>query len=433
MYTTTSMSHLVNPQQSGLNAACDLFFFRSEWSLSYNSCTTANDNTAHDLHQPAVSGSSAHRRVHAGLFLGLLSLFFGASCRESRFSRRCFASRAENTKRIPEAALTAVKWGTGRENMGDLPSEEHSAWLVFFIQDVSQYIFFIYLLLHWSPSVFLLSSDYFNLCVNASKSVEPGCDYEGEKMKSLASSYISVCVFKECAGRRLTMVVVVGVPDSATSSALSNRPAEGLMLLFHVLACCQGKDEYGRREKQMRISQRKRESAIVENNQNVNCIAPGGASAGLFPDGGGGRSTGSGSFEGKGGRERWRQIEGLSLIRLPYRRVHSAGSAAVSKLKLTGSAGAACSNGPAGPSLTVIRRLDFMSLAPAKKSPDLLRGSAQVPSNKIHIKHLLMWFSSPRKRRRRISMGTFFGSPCRENAFVGGKKKKRKAARLQRW
>lgn len=108
----------------------------------------------------------------------------------------------------------------------------------------------------------------------------------------------------------------------------------------------------------------------------------------FFSDDGGGRSTGSGSFQGKG--ERWRQIEGLSLIRLPYRWVHSAGSAAVSKLKLTGSAGAACSNGPAGLGLTVIRRLDFLSLAPAKKSPDLLKGSARVPSNKIHIKHLLM-------------------------------------------
>lgn len=123
--------------------------------------------------------------------------------------------------------------------------------------------------------------------------------------------------------------------------------------------------------------------------QDVNHVAPGGASGGLFPAGGGGRSTGSGSFEGEGDRDGG-QIEGLSLIRLPYRRLQSAGSAAVSKLKLTGSAGAARSNGRAGPGLTVIRRLDFASLAPAKKSPDLLKGSAQVPSNKIHIKHLLM-------------------------------------------
>lgn len=123
-----------------------------------------------------------------------------------------------------------------------------------------------------------------------------------------------------------------------------------------------------------------------------------------------------------------REIEGLSLIRLPYRRVQPAGSAAVSKLKLTGSAGAARSNGRAGLGLTVIRRLDFASLAPAKKSPDLLKGSAQVPSNKIHIKHLLMWFSSPWKRRRRISMAmavTFFGSPYRDNAFARGGGEKR--------
>lgn len=43
--------------------------------------------------------------------------------------------------------------------------------------------------------------------------------------------------------------------------------------------------------------------------QNVNCIVPGGASDGLFPDGGGGGSTGSGSFEGKEGGERKREME----------------------------------------------------------------------------------------------------------------------------
>lgn len=156
-----------------------------------------------------------------------------------------------------------------------------------------------------------------------------------------------------------------------------NRPAEGLMLLFHISPCCLGKNEHGRRKNQTRTSQRK---TICDCGKklNVNCIAPEKRPPAFFltvvaAD----QLVVVYLWERK--RERWRQIEGLSLIRLPYRQVHSAGSAAVSKLKLTGSARAACSNGKAGPGLTVIRRLDFMSLAPAKKSPDLLKGSAQVP------------------------------------------------------
>lgn len=54
------------------------------------------------------------------------------------------------------------------------------------------------------------------------------------------------------------------------------------------------------------------------------------------------RSTGSGEFEGE--RQRGREIEGLGLILVPYHSVQSAGSAAVSKLKLTGSAVATTSS-----------------------------------------------------------------------------------------
>lgn len=57
---------------------------------------------------------------------------------------------------------------------------------------------------------------------------------------------------------------------------------------------------------------------------------------------GDGRSTGSGEFEGE--RQRGREIEGLGLILVPYHSVQSAGSAAVSKLKLTGSAVATTSS-----------------------------------------------------------------------------------------
>lgn len=81
---------------------------------------TANDNNAHDLHQPAVSVSSALRTgACAQACFWVVCLLFGASCRESRFSRRCFASRAEIPNAdAPGAALTAVKRGTmsRREN-----------------------------------------------------------------------------------------------------------------------------------------------------------------------------------------------------------------------------------------------------------------------------------------------------------------------------
>lgn len=53
-----------------------------------------------------------------------------------------------------------------------------------------------------------------------------------------------------------------------------------------------------------------------------------------------GRSTSSGYFEA----QRQRGIEGLGLILDPYHSVQSAGSAAVSKLKLTGSAVATASS-----------------------------------------------------------------------------------------
>lgn len=165
MYTTTSPAIRVERSLWSL--------FPSEWSVSYNSCTTANDNTAHDLHQPAVSGGSALcTGVCAQVCFWVDCLLFGASCRESRFSRRCFASRVEKPNAdAPEAALTAVK----REKQ-QICLQKNSPPDLLFIQDVSQYFFKINLLPHWSPSVFLLPSDYFNWCVNASKSVQPACD-----------------------------------------------------------------------------------------------------------------------------------------------------------------------------------------------------------------------------------------------------------------
>lgn len=107
--------------------------------MSYNSCTTANDDTAHDLHQPAVSGGSALcTGVCAQVCFWVDCLLFGASCRESRFSRRCFASRVEKPNAdAPEAALTAVK----REKQ-QICLQKNSPPDLLFIQDVSQYIFF---------------------------------------------------------------------------------------------------------------------------------------------------------------------------------------------------------------------------------------------------------------------------------------------------
>lgn len=135
MYTTTSPAISVERSLWSL--------FPSEWSVSYNSCTTANDNTAHDLNQPAVSGGSALcTGVCAQVCFWVDCLLFGASCRESRFSRRCFASRAEIPNAdAPKAALTAVK----REKQ-QICLQKNTL-TCFLIQDVSQYFF-----LNLSPS-----------------------------------------------------------------------------------------------------------------------------------------------------------------------------------------------------------------------------------------------------------------------------------------
>lgn len=160
-------------------------------------------------------------------------------------------------------------------------------------------------------------------------------------------------MFKECAERRLTvvlLVLVVGGSRFCNQLCTVKQTSWRFDAALSYPSVLSGEGSVRTEGKTNTYFTKKKRICDCGKQQNVNCIVPGGASAGLLPDGGGGRSTGRGSFEGKGGRERkrWRQIEGLSLIQLPYRRVHSAGSAAVSKLKLTGSAGAACSNGPAG-------------------------------------------------------------------------------------
>lgn len=108
--------------------------------MSHNSRTTANDNTARDLHRPACQSAAArravHRRVRAGPVSGSIVSFSELPCRESRFSRRCFASRAEIPNAdAPEAALTAVK----REKQ-QICLQKNTL-TCFFIQDVSQYIY----------------------------------------------------------------------------------------------------------------------------------------------------------------------------------------------------------------------------------------------------------------------------------------------------
>lgn len=109
-----------------------------------------------------------------------------------------------------------------------------------------------------------------------------------------------------------------------------------------------------------------------------------------------GKSTGSGLFE-RGVWcvcVRWRKgdvIEGLGLNLVPYHSVQSAGSAAVSKLKLTGSAVATFTaiceprKGPA-----VIRGLNFMSSVFCQKNADVST-EKQLSLNKNVIMHLLIW------------------------------------------
>lgn len=97
MYTTSSTSHLKQwiPNNQGWMQPGS--FFPSEWSWFYNSCMTKNEN-ARNLHQPAVSDSSALcTGACAPACFWVVSFLFGASCRESRFSRRCFASRDSAT------------------------------------------------------------------------------------------------------------------------------------------------------------------------------------------------------------------------------------------------------------------------------------------------------------------------------------------------
>lgn len=86
-----------------------------------------------------------------------------------------------------------------------------------------------------------------------------------------------------------------------------------------------------------------------------------------------------GDGDGDGG-----EIEGLASVLRPYHSLQSAGSAAVSKLKLTGSAAAPpplphC-NMAAQPGLTVIRGLRFTSSVPAKRVMMRLGGGDTSPS-----------------------------------------------------
>lgn len=168
MSTTSSVSHWKQwmPKNQGWS------LFPSEWGM------TANDNNVHDLHQPAVSDSSVLcTGACVQVSFWVVCLLFGASYRVSVQSEML---------RLPSRNTKGRRTWSGSDssqtrNMNRRESRRSAFRTTFRLTGffISGHVTkcFRYLLLHWSPSLFLLSSDYFNWCVNASKRVQPGCDY----------------------------------------------------------------------------------------------------------------------------------------------------------------------------------------------------------------------------------------------------------------